>query len=69
MTHPTETRIRLYDALYDLIKDFDPEMQCIPVEPDGGCIECTSGVTPNHLNTGLCTYHRATAALKKWGES
>lgn len=31
--------------------------------PDGGCIECTHGVTPNHLNTGLCPYHAMEKAV------
>jgi hypothetical protein len=35
--------------------------------PDAGCIECTIGTTPNHLNTGLCRYHQAKAAIAKAG--
>ena len=26
---------------------------------DAGCLECTAGTTPNHLNTGWCAYHFA----------
>jgi hypothetical protein len=36
-------------------------------QPDAGCIECTLGTTPNHLNTGLCRYHQAKAAIAKAG--
>jgi len=32
---------------------------------DPGCIQCTSGATPNIYNTGPCPYHRFDAALKK----
>lgn len=31
--------------------------------PDSGCIECTLGTVPNHLNTGLCSYHRSKELL------
>ncbi len=30
---------------------------------DSGCIACTLGTVPNHLNTGLCGYHRARELL------
>lgn len=32
--------------------------------PDRGCIECTSGTVPNHLNTGLCAFHNARKVLR-----
>jgi hypothetical protein len=31
---------------------------------DHGCIECTLGTVPNHLNTGPCAYHRAKTLLR-----
>ena len=55
--------VRLREALRGLLNAYEPEEGVIDCHPDGGCIECTSGVTPNHLNTGLCAYHRARAAL------
>lgn len=35
--------------------------------PDPGCLECTEGTTPAHLQTGPCAYHDARAALRKAG--
>lgn len=32
---------------------------------DIGCIECTSGVTPDRYNTGPCAYHTAKALLRQ----
>ena len=32
--------------------------------PDCGCLECTVGTVPNHLNTGLCGYHAAKDLLR-----
>lgn len=40
---------------YEVIKDFERLEDRAPV--DAGCIQCTAGATPNHLNTGLCVYH------------
>lgn len=31
--------------------------------PDAGCIECTAGTVPDHLNTGPCAYHNAKKVL------
>lgn len=53
----------LIAALNGLLFNYDPEACAIPVEPDPGCIECTSGVTPNDMNTGPCSLHRAYTAL------
>ena len=52
-------------VLRDLLAKYDPERQCIDVEPDPGCLECTAGATPNRLNTGPCAYHRAEAAIRQ----
>jgi hypothetical protein len=30
---------------------------------DHGCIDCTLGTVPNHLNTGRCAYHKARKLL------
>jgi hypothetical protein len=49
-----------HDIVVDLVKRYDEERHCIDVEPDPGCLECTSGTTPNDHNTGICALHRAT---------
>lgn len=56
---------RLFDALTELLHDYDPEDAVIRVEPDGGCILCTHGTTPNDKNTGLCPRHKAEKAIKQ----
>ncbi len=53
------------EALEGLLRRYDPENAGAAFEPDGGCIECTVGTVPNHLNTGLCPYHKAIVALAK----
>jgi len=35
---------------------------------NSGCIECTAGTVPNHLNTGLCVYHKARSLLADQGK-
>jgi hypothetical protein len=35
------------------------------IDPDPGCLECTSGTTPHDRNTGLCGYHALERALAK----
>lgn len=32
-------------------------------QADSGCIDCTVGTVPNHLNTGRCAYHAAKELL------
>lgn len=56
--------LRIIDGF---LANYDPESAAILVEPNPGCLECTAGTTPNHLNTGLCTYHQARAFIEKWG--
>ncbi len=41
----------------EVIRDFENLEDRAPV--DAGCIQCTAGTVPNHLNTGLCVYHIA----------
>jgi hypothetical protein len=55
--------LKLRNALERLLKNYDPESQCILLEADAGCIECTCGTTPNNLNTGLCAHHDALRLL------
>lgn len=52
---------RLVREIEDIVSDTDGQWP----SPDGGCIECTNGVVPNDLNTGLCPYHAALEYLKK----
>lgn len=42
-----------------IIEDIDEAMPM-----DAGCIQCTAGTVPNHLNTGLCGYHAAKGLLE-----
>lgn len=39
------------------IVDYYDDLEEWPGDP--GCLECTAGTTPNHLNTGWCAYHFA----------
>ncbi len=55
----------LLEALKTILGRYDPEWPAAALEPDGGCIECTSGATPNDKNTGLCPRHRAIEAIAK----
>jgi hypothetical protein len=55
----------LCDALEAILNKVDYENPGAAFEPDSGCLECTSGVTPNRFNTGLCAHHRAIAALSQ----
>jgi hypothetical protein len=58
----TETaRAQLVRYLRREINAFDPEVD----EADAGCIECTCGTVPIHLETGLCERHEAEAILLK----
>lgn len=57
------TRDELLGIIRDLLADYDDERGFIFCTGDPGCIECTSGTTPNHLNTRLCAFHRAKAAV------
>lgn len=53
--------LRMVKAHRDLNDDTEgryPELDC-------GCIECTSGATPDRYNTGLCAYHTALDVLKR----
>ncbi len=61
----TDLEAELYEALTELLHDYDPEDAVIRVEPDPGCILCTKGVTPNDKNTGLCSFHKAEKAMKQ----
>lgn len=54
----------LVSALEGLLEKVDWENPGSVFEADSGCIECTSGTTPDRWNTGPCAYHRARAALK-----
>lgn len=54
----------LMKPLEALLYRYDPENPGAALEPDAGCIECTSGATPNNHNTGPCPYHQALAALE-----
>lgn len=56
-THPA-----LVSALEKCIRDFENMDENQPT--DTGCIECTAGTVPNHLNTGRCGYHEAKVALR-----
>jgi hypothetical protein len=47
------------ESVIGLVARYDEERQCIPIEPDPGCLACTSGTTPNDRNTGPCAFHRA----------
>ena len=58
-------RDELLDALRALLSGYDDEDGCIRCETDPGCYECTSGTVPHDLNTGLCPYHAAVAAVRK----
>ncbi len=55
----------LEKALDGLMQKYDPENPGAAFEPDSGCLECTSGTTPNKYNTGLCAHHRALKTLKE----
>lgn len=52
-------------ALQKCIQSFEDLGEDMPVY--AGCLHCTAGTTPNHLNTGLCGYHAAQAALSMLG--
>jgi hypothetical protein len=52
-------------VLRDLLYWYDPERGVIDVETAYGCLECTAGTTPNHLNTGPCAYHRARVLVRR----
>lgn len=53
------------DVLEKVIAKYDPESTFISLDPDPGCIVCTSGATPNKYNTGLCLLHKAQAIIAK----
>lgn len=52
----------LVSALEKCIRDFENMDENQPT--DAGCIDCTAGTVPNHLNTGRCGYHEAKVALR-----
>jgi hypothetical protein len=51
------------EALTKCVRQFEDLDEHMPT--DAGCIECTAGTVPNHLNTGLCGYHAAKAIASK----
>lgn len=53
------------EALSGVLNKIDWENPGAAFEPDSGCLQCTSGTTPNKHNTGPCAYHKATTALKE----
>jgi hypothetical protein len=50
---------RMVQAHEDLASDTEGRYPPL----DAGCIECTSGVTPDRYNTGLCARHHAKRLL------
>ncbi len=48
-------------VVQDFVKDYENGYE----QADAGCLECTSGTTPNDRNTGPCAYHRAKAILAR----
>lgn len=66
----TEANARLIAAAPDMLaalqaseREYENLEDSAPV--DSGCIECTVGTVPNHLNTGLCAHHLRRAAIAK----
>jgi hypothetical protein len=50
----------------DILAAFVREVENVDGDWPGvsaGCLECTSGVTPDRYNTGPCAYHAAKALL------
>lgn len=63
--HASPAVAELVEVLRCLLKNYDDEAQVIYCSPDKGCLQCTAGTTPNHLNTGPCEYHMAKSVLTK----
>jgi len=49
-------------VLAKCVRDFEDMGEDMPTS--AGCIECTAGTVPNHLNKGRCGYHAAKAELR-----
>jgi len=56
----------LEDALKAMLKAHDITLSesdgRFPLKDDG-CVDCTRGTVPDHLNTGPCAYHSAKRLL------
>lgn len=57
---PQEAGIRLACRV---ILEHDEEV----TPPDTGCLECSLGTVPKHLETGPCLYHQACELLREVG--
>lgn len=70
ITHLQEERDSLKAALQRMVTahdDLTADTEGRYPMPDSGCIDCTLGTVPNHLNTGTCAYHAAVRLLKAVG--
>ena len=63
--HADNARLRsLLEQTVEALEDYMDEYDAEARHPEAGCVECTAGTTPDRLNTGLCVYHKARAALQ-----
>ncbi|MBN8907798.1 MAG: hypothetical protein BGO51_03765 [Rhodospirillales bacterium 69-11] len=55
----------MLEVIKGLIQQIEDDPESADFLIDAGCIECTAGTVPNHLNTGLCPYHKGKQVVAK----